>query len=197
MVTAAPEQTMRETAVGSLVKLAQDPHVPLNQVNIAAIKALSVAPQDERVIKMLKKFLEEGDNTAVVPVALRHLAGMRDASVDPYLKKMIDSDNPEIRIAVVQGLRFSCFPDRYSLLNQVIRKDREKVVVNTAIEQLRLMPTEASNKILQDIIDDGVLQENESRAARSAIVDIRRSVGTAMADPCAPPKKTAHENSKG
>jgi HEAT repeat protein len=186
MLTAAPGAVKQDTALGILVELAQSPKIPRNQQVIAAMRALSSSPHDKRVIEMLRNFVSKGDNPAVVPVAIRQLASIRDEGLMKAFPKLAQNREVQVRLAAIQSLRFACYPHRISLLNDVIRRDDNRMMVQAAIRELTAMPGPEAEKTLQKVVDDGVLKDHDEdyRAARNAIVEVKRAEGGKVQDPC-------------
>ena len=177
----AVQPQKRDAAIDSLLQLGLDPKTLEKDATVAILRVLSFAPRDPRTLAALRTTVEAGRNTGIVSVAIRHLASAQDALLHTMYGKLIQSSNIEVRLATVQGLRFSCDPKRFQHLDHLLRQEKDRRVSDAAIREVQLMPSAEGEHMLEKLVEDEVLTDELSRMARSAIVEIRRN----SIDPCA------------
>lgn len=188
----------RAAAYTSLIRVSTNPEIKsqalgkiLQEVHKAktdpegmsvAMMALSTAPRDPRVLDMLRDILKREHSHPIWPLAIRHLASTQDA----WLKKSIDtfakSPDAQVRLAVVQTLHMICPVNRWALLEETLKKEKDLTVISAALSEPQYMPGKEAMALLQRMSEPtSSLKETEKTALKALLAEMKKSPAV---DPC-------------
>ena len=183
VMSVSPQE--KTSAVVTLIGMSSNAKLAENLRNLAAIKLISVAPRDEKVVKMMKDVVLAGKNRALVPVSLRHLSTMNLPGMADVFVAASKNEDAQVRIAALQGMRYSCHPKRFNVAEHFIRQDKERYVKDAAIRELQWMPSDESLAVLERVIKDHALEDDQERLVRITATEVRRLKGQPGSHPCA------------
>jgi hypothetical protein len=180
------EGSTRERAIARMVEMAQSSKTPPAVAGNAAMSIISVAPNDPKVRALLRDFAAHPKNPDLAALSIRQLALMGDSEAKSLLPKLIDNANAHVRSAAVLSIPMLCPADRWTLVENILRSDRDRTVVDSGFQILRLMSPAEGRALLQRLVDSKALQGDEQKTAEAMMSELSRK--PAGQDSCTNPK---------
>ncbi|MBC7692644.1 MAG: HEAT repeat domain-containing protein [Methylotenera sp.] len=184
LVESATNPQTRETALEQLLKFSQ---ADASIAAPAALQVMSLAPQDERVLKMLRDLLKKDLDSVVSSTAIRHLSALRDPWMVENLGKWATHSNAQLRMAAVQSVHIACPAARWQILETAITGERDRNILAEAINAPTYMPGKEAVTFLERMSHSDQLTKEELVILTQKLVQLKASN---QADPCLQP--TAH-----
>ncbi|HTL12967.1 MAG TPA: HEAT repeat domain-containing protein, partial [Bdellovibrionota bacterium] len=154
----------------------------------AVMLALSAAPKDPEVVKLLENKVKENKNDAIVPAAIRHLAAIGDPWITTQLKDLHTSQDPKIRLAVMQVLNRACPVDREQLLLSTLEHESSPMVFRAGLQEMARFPDELFEKTKARIDASKTIPSELRDMLVSDLPGMRATLSPGMQrlDPCHP-----------
>lgn len=151
--------------------------------NTEAVSQLSsIAPESPVSMNVLRQKVSQAKNERAVSLAIRQLSSLNDDWIKRNLKTLAANQSPRIRLAVVQSLHRVCPEDRWSILGDILKKERDTSVVRAGIEESQILGGERAAQFLQELLAAGQLDEDMTKMAQAVK---ERAEQSPSGDPCA------------
>ena len=128
---------------------------------LAAIAEISaLGPRHPSLVKTFRTLAENAKGQVRLHV-IEHLGAIGDAWIRTNYSRLLASDDADLRRSVVRSLPRFCPADRWTLLENVILRDRDRSVAEAAFQAAMEMPGEAAENFFKSLADNSKLAETE------------------------------------
>ena len=180
LIKVTPTQQKKDTYTHQLIDELEEEKDPI-EVMRTCVQLMGMRSRDQRLLELLRKVVQKEKTLDFVMVAIRHLATVGDSWLKEQFTKLLDSSEPKVRITLIQVMHFACPAQRWTLLDHVIDSDRDRTVVDSALQEIPLMPGPDAKALLDRKIASNTLGGIEKELAKK----LRAGMATSTAvDPC-------------
>jgi HEAT repeat protein len=175
------EEAARNTAVKSALDFAKGkPQLEATLIS----RLVNIAPRDAELSKLLESTLKNPDKFSLTlrTLAIRHMAAVRDSKLLPLYAPLAASQEPEIKIALLQTFTMMCPPARWTLLDKLLSDESDSKVRAEALRVLSIMPSEDARVLLDRLIEGGKFTQDEERDRAQATLNALKK--DTRVDPC-------------
>lgn len=120
----------------------------------ASLKAMQIAFEAKPVKEMMIEKVKNSKDETVKTVAIRNLANANDPWLREKLLELSQNPNPAIKIAAIQSLHRVCPENRWQIIENIIKKEKEESIVNHALEELLFIERAKSLMLLTKLSKD-------------------------------------------
>ncbi|HEX4924889.1 MAG TPA: HEAT repeat domain-containing protein [Bdellovibrionales bacterium] len=151
--------------------------------NTEAVSLLSsIAPESPVTMNVMRQKVSQAKNERAVALAIRQLSSRDDEWIRRNLKTLAANQSARIRVAVIQSLHRVCPDDRWTILGDIVKKEKDTQVLRAGIEESLILSGERAVQFLQELLNSGTLDEDLTKIAQATK---EKAEQAQPGDPCA------------
>jgi HEAT repeat protein len=153
------DDSEKQASLLDLLLIAENSTNPSSQ--LAAIAEVSgLGARHPSLVKTFRTLAENGRGQVRVHV-IAHLGAIGDEWIRSNYTRLLSSEEADLRRSVVRALPRFCPSDRWTILESVILRDRDRSVAEAAFQAAMEMPGEPAENFFKSLSDNARLAESE------------------------------------
>ncbi len=144
---AATTPQQKEAAIGNLLTIAKAGEEQVN--NEATQRLVTFAPDDPKVVDLLRRKISAAKNERATAVGIRYLSSKNDPWIRDILKSLASHPSPMVRAAVIQSLHRVCPADRWKILDGFLANEKDQPTMKLALEEPMFLMGEPAKEFLK------------------------------------------------
>lgn len=144
----------------------------------ATLKAMQLSIENKAVKDLMIEKIKTSKDDNLRGVAIRNLANANDAWLKEKLTELSQNSSQAIRIASIQSIHRVCPESKWTLIENVILKDKEESVVNHALEELLFLEKAKGMMLLTKITKDKSLSDYRRKTIETFLESLRTKPDT-------------------
>ncbi len=132
LLKSGSEQT-KDEALGALLRIASQGEEETHTE--AAQRLITLAPENNRVLDLIRKKISAAKNERLTAVGTRYLSSRNDPWIRPILKTLSTHPSAMVRSAVVQSIHRVCPSDRWEILEKMLAREEDLNVQKLILEE--------------------------------------------------------------
>ena len=154
-VSGQPNQ--KKLAFENLLSLANSSDAETSR--LASFKAMQVSAQNNKAHDLMVSIVKANKDENLSAVAIRNLANENDPLIKEKISELVKSDKPGVRIASLQSLHRVCPDSRWSVLESVLKKEKDERVRRVALDELSFLDRKTATALLKKIVAEKKIEE--------------------------------------
>ncbi len=148
LYNASPTAGEKDAVLQQLLSFSnQEKNTNLNY--LAAMALMTLAPQNEKVILMMRKSLTNHQWQMTAPVAIRNLAVKRDSWLQENFNSLLQSTKDfDSKRSLIEVIHMLCPADRWAIIEKGFDKETDPTLKLEWIQIIGFMPGDEANSLL-------------------------------------------------
>lgn len=154
-----------------LITLAKQKDNELSKM--ATLKAMQLSADNKLVKDLMIEKIKSSKDDNLRGVAIRNLANANDGWLKEHLSDLSQNPGVGVRIAAIQSVHRLCPETKWTVLENVILKDKEESVVNHALEELLFLEKAKAMMLLAKVSKDKNLADYRKQSVEKFLEALR------------------------
>jgi len=182
LIKISQDDKVKNEAFSELLKIAKSKGDPTLSSR-AYTSAMSLGPRKAEVAALIRERVLSSSNEQEKALGFRHLALIKDPKAQEVFEKFVSSESSFLRRTAIEMIPTLCPKDRWQILNERIKSDRDRSVVGVVIDIPLALNEETSVKTYNEWLKLEDLAETEKQKIRSNLQNLEAH--SSGSTPCA------------
>jgi HEAT repeat protein len=188
----AGSEQAKEDALGNLLRIAGAGEDEANTE--AAQRLVTIAPDNNRVLDLIRKKISAAKNERLTAVGTRYLSARNDPWIRPVLKILMTHPSAIVRSAVVQSIHRVCPPDRWEILDKMMAREEDLNIQKLILEEPIYLGGAKAKSFLEKALSAD-LNPDVKKVGTESLSKVEAGGEGELCDQAAPAPKAAAEKS--
>lgn len=166
-----PKDEKKKVYLDELMSVGRGSNAELSKK--AALKVMQVSGQESIVKDFMIDRVRNSKDEAVMSVAIRRLANRSDPWIRDQLGELVKSNLAQVRIAALQSLHRACPAQRWSIIESVVKYEKDTSVLQKAFEATLFLEKSKSEEFLQKLASDTTLDADRKSTAGKFLAEVK------------------------